>query len=239
MSGSHVRNRVNDAPNRDAQIEQVRAAQRKQNRSQTIAVAALVVALLALVGVVYFQQRQSDSQDKVIGAVSTALEAQRKQFDICKTVDHPETDPACQKPVAPPATTVIERTGIQGIQGVQGIQGIQGVQGVPGRAPTNQEILNAVTTYCGATTQPCTGPAGRDGANGVNGVDGTNGIDGTNGTNGVDGKDGVNGKDGRGIESMSCNDAGQWVIHYTDGTTQTVADSECKTTPPGQVSVTP
>ncbi len=89
------------------------------------------------------------------------------------------------------------------------------------------------------------GRDGRDGRPGADGASGTDGLDGTAGesgptgpagpqgppgVDGKDGRDGVDGEDGRGIDRTDCID-GQWVVTYTDGTTQPVSGSSCVVTP--------
>lgn len=88
--------------------------------------------------------------------------------------------------------------------GKPGAAGNPGADGPPGKdAPkvTDEELLGAaqkaLATYCAAETKPCEGKAG------------------------ADGKDGVNGKEGRGIADTDCQDNGNWLITYTDGTTDT------------------
>ena len=107
------------------------------------------------------------------------------------------------------------------------------VTGDRGPGPTLGQVAVAIQNYCIANgecrgitglhgvdgAQGEGGPAGSDGQTGATGSTGTDGKD---GANGKDGADGTNGSDGRGIASMSCADSGQWVITYSDATTETV-----------------
>lgn len=88
---------------------------------------------------------------------------------------------------------------------------------------------------------PVPGPAGKSGKNGTDstvpgpvgpmGPVGPAGPAGADGTNGTDGKDGAAGV---GIASVTCNVAGRFVIHYTDGTAQAVPGSRCRSSLPVQ-----
>lgn len=73
------------------------------------------------------------------------------------------------------------------------------------------------------------GAEGSDGAAGLDGADGAPGPKGDTGERGPQGEQGPAGPagaDGRGIQSVTC-EGGQFVVTYTDGTTQTVAGSSC------------
>lgn len=98
-----------------------------------------------------------------------------------------------------------------GPRGAAGPSGTPGATGAQGAGPTDTQIASAVAAYCSAHGD-CTGPAGPTGAKGEQGEPGTAGAD------------------GRGIASVDCTGLGvdQLVIHYDDGTDQTVA---CDLTP--------
>lgn len=80
-----------------------------------------------------------------------------------------------------------------GAPGAVGPSGASGAPGAPGPGPTDQQIASAVAAYCDAHGG-CTGPAGPKGDTGV------------------------------GISSIDCEgpSADSFVIHYTDGTEETV-----------------
>lgn len=109
--------------------------------------------------------------------------------------------------------------------------------GKAGKDATQAEINAAVIFYC-ATHDDCEGPqgglgptgaTGETGVKGDMGATGDTGGTGETGDKGATGDTGEAGTDGRGIESMSCDDTtGEFVIHYTDGTSQPVSGSECK-----------
>lgn len=142
--------------------------------------------------------------------------------------------------------------GPPGPQGPQGLPGPQGPPGAPGRqgpigiTGQSPQCLLEPTKCVGPKGAPGSpgspgspgadgkdgtagktglpgpaGPAGKDGTNGVDGAPGKDGVNGVNGTNGVDGKD------GRGIESITCQSDGTWLISYTDDTTSTT-DGPCR-----------
>lgn len=81
----------------------------------------------------------------------------------------------------------------------------------------------------------CRGAAGDDGSSGTPGAAGQDGTDGApgpkgdkgdTGERGPEGPAGPAGSDGRGIQSVTC-EGGQFVVTYTDGTSQPVAGSSC------------
>lgn len=90
-------------------------------------------------------------------------------------------------------------SGDPGHAGVSGQPGQTGDQGQSGPGPTDDQIASAVAVYCSGHND-CTGPAGPKGDTGATGVT------------------------GRGIASVDCTGLGvdQLVIHYDDGTDQTV-----------------
>lgn len=53
--------------------------------------------------------------------------------------------------------------------------GKDGQDGKPGPGPTDDQVAASVAAYCGATSQPCKGPAGQDGTDGKDGADGADG----------------------------------------------------------------
>lgn len=104
-------------------------------------------------------------------------------------------------------TTVIGPRGPVGPQGPEGPRGPQGPQGLPGLGGP----------------QGLPGDMGPQGTAGEQGIEGPEGIQGPQGLPGEDGEDGINGVDGRGIVSTTCPEPeNDWIITYTDGTTETV-----------------
>lgn len=141
------------------------------------------------------------------------------------------------------------KAGARGDQGPQGIPGPQGIQGPPGiQGPRGPIGITGQSPACLLEPSRCVGPKGATGSAGKNGADGTEGpkgdtgatgakgdqgVPGVDGKNGVDGapgapgKDGVDGKDGRGVQSVTCQTDGSWLITYTDGATSTT-DGPCR-----------
>lgn len=93
-------------------------------------------------------------------------------------------------------------TGPAGRPGASGEPGPSGAPGATGPGPSDAEIADAVSVYCAAHGD-CTGPAGPKGDTGSTGP---------------------TGPAGRGIASIDCTGLGvdQLVIHYDDGTSETV-----------------
>lgn len=120
------------------------------------------------------------------------------------------------------------------------LKGDPGPEGPPGPAGTDITGMACVggafvVTYSDGTVESfgdCiaeAGPSGDDGSDGTNGENGADGTDGEPGAAGPSGpageqgpagEDGADGEDGRGITSAKCNDDGDLIITYTDGTTE-------------------
>jgi hypothetical protein len=92
---------------------------------------------------------------------------------------------------------------VAGAPGVSGAPGASGAAGAPGPAPTDAQITQAIAAYCTAHGN-CTGPAGPQG------------------------------DPGRGISSLDCSTPSgktSFVVHYDDGTSQTVQCSASSPSP--------
>ena len=91
-----------------------------------------------------------------------------------------------------------------GRPGTVGPQGDRGPKGEDAPKVTDEELLKAaqqaLAAYCSLDSQPCKG---------------------------TDGKDGQQGERGRGIANVKCQDNGDWLFLYTDGSTDTV-DGPCR-----------
>ena len=96
---------------------------------------------------------------------------------------------------------------LKGEKGDTGATGAQGPQGEKGDT--------------GATGAQ--GPQGEKGDTGATGAQGPQGEKGDTGATGPQGEKGDTGATGVGIQSIAINDNGDFVVTYTDGTTQTVA----------------
>lgn len=104
---------------------------------------------------------------------------------------------------------------------VPGPRGRDGDAGRPGRDGAPGESITGPAGPAGKDGASVTGPAGADGAPGKDGEQGPAGPAGPAGKDGRDGTEGQPGKDGRSITSVSCPEQ-DWVITYSDGTTDTV-----------------
>ncbi|WP_246818698.1 ExeM/NucH family extracellular endonuclease [Corynebacterium sp. HMSC074C01] len=115
--------------------------------------------------------------------------------------------------------------GVDGQDGTDGKDGKDGADGKDGRgieSVTTNDKGEVIITYTDGTTDNLGLLAGPKGDQGEPGHDGDNGAPGRNGENGKDGTDGRDGKDGRGITSVTTDAAGNLVVKYTDGTSETV-----------------
>lgn len=148
------------------------------------------------------------------------------------------------------------KTGARGDVGPQGPPGPAGPQGPVGpEGPRGPIGITGQSPACLLEPTRCVGPKGANGAPGAAGEDGKPGAAGKAGPQGpkgdpgpagaqgdpgpagpqgppgAQGPAGVDGKDGRGVQSMTCQDDGSWLITYTDGTTSTT-DGPCRVPAP-------
>jgi hypothetical protein len=144
-------------------------------------------------------------------------------LDICRQAEDIAEEPT--EPVPGPV-------GPRGPEGEQGPRGFTGEAGPPG--PVGPAGAQGLPGGVGPA-----GPTGTDGADGADGASGESivGPEGPPGPAGPAGADGADGADGRGIVSIACGGDNNWVITFTDDTTQTVA-GPCRF-PPGQEGTTP
>lgn len=101
------------------------------------------------------------------------------------------------------------------------LRGRPGIMGAPGLTGASAYQIARKHGFKGTELQwlsTLQGVDGRDGKDGINGVDGHSGL------NGNDGKDGQN---ARGILSTSCQDNGDWLTAYTDGSTS-ISPGPCR-----------
>ena len=108
--------------------------------------------------------------------------------------------PGLGGPTGPPGPSGQPGVAIDGRDGGSGPQGLPGKDGSPGPI----------------------GPTGLPGPTGVPGEQGKQGDKGDKGEKGDEGKEGKDGENGRGIKEITCNEAGELLITYTDDTTSTV-----------------
>lgn len=113
------------------------------------------------------------------------------------------------------------------------LMGEPGPQGLPGpvgpRGPRGTAGVDGTDGDTGAQGE--TGPLGPPGPNGLVGPTGNQGPKGDTGNTGPKGDTGERGQDGRGITSLTCNEAGELIVTYTDGQSETIALCEPLTAP--------
>lgn len=130
-----------------------------------------------------------------------------------------------EEPAAPPPEERVgdlgDLVGPEGPVGPQGPPGPRGFPGLPGPPGLSGGLGPA-------------GPVGEIGETGVPGEAGQTGETGSAGEPGPQGPPGPAGADGRGLVSITCGDDSNWLITFTDGTTQ-VVEGPCRF-PPGQDS---
>jgi len=178
------------------------------------------------------EQTLSDLAGQVKSAcVANPVDARKVFGDVCGKAQEIDERPVGQK--GDPGAT-----GAQGPQGVQGIQGIQGPPGIQG--PRGPIGVTGQSPQCLLEPSRCVGPQGVAGGRGETGPQGPQGEPGARGETGDQGPAGIQGEPGsdstvpgpqgepgRGIASVKCQDDGNWLFTYTDGSTDTV-DGPCR-----------
>lgn len=169
----------------------------------SVTVAAIVVGFVLLWVLLVASQKSSNEGVTLAQQVQAACDRGEIDAAICKQAD--DTEEAAE--AAP-----------EGVPGAEGKPGPEGPEGSPG--PSGKP-----------------GPSGRPGRDGEDGADGADstvaGPSGATGSPGADstvpgpqGKTGDKGDKGRGVRSIECTDGtGTWIVHYDDGTSQTVSCS--------------
>lgn len=178
----------------EEEIEQFYTRFQRERRRQGIFMLLIsVVMAILLAGGVYLYGRWQDdhrlahARDARIGALETALTAQREQFKDCKNVVASEEE-YCSQPISPPASSIPGPSGPPGRQGLQGIPGPQGPTG-----PTGPRGLKGPKGQNGKTVQGPPGVAGPAGPQGEPGPVGPKGEKGDKGDRGDTGPTGATG----------------------------------------------
>lgn len=176
----------------------------------------LIVLIMALLGVmlaVTFQRVSDTASDLDEARIEMAVaEDIRMSLLNQLALQQTKTDLLADQiqdlgktPVVDPQRVYIE-VPIPGLQGATGLQGPPGEDGKDGADSTVPGPPGADSQVPGPPGPP--GPPGKDGADSqVPGPPGT---------------------DGRGIKSVECNENDKFVVEYTDGTKDTVEDSDCR-----------
>lgn len=123
----------------------------------------------------------------------------------------------CQGPAGKDGATVTGPAGKDGTNatGEPGASGSPGASGAPGRAPTADEISDAVAAYC--ADGACRGATGPAGSKGDTGDTGDTGPAGPAGAAGSDGKNAPT------FTKITCEADGSWTFQLSDGSTLTAA----------------
>lgn len=223
---SHLRSEPEHLPVSDDEIE----ANRQRLRRLTII--ATLIGGACTTGLIIFVLWQTsktlsaeDAQDDLeVDVANLDNENDALASELDQAVEEFEArgiDPPVQE-----SEEIMEDTPpLRGQPGEQGLQGEKGEKGEPGE--------KGETGAMGPTglTGPM-GPAGAAGPSGGQGEQGEQGEQGNDGPMGPVGPEGPIGPAGRGISSTTCNADGQFVVTYTDGTSEVVAGSDCNG--PGQ-----
>lgn len=153
------------------------------------AVAYTYSAAQTLTEQVKINQEKQAKQDAAIANLTTALENQMQQFEVCRNSTPEAPIEGCETPVADEPEDILEDAE------KSDVPVIEGKQGQPGRPPTPEEIGLAVRAFC-ASVNICEGKDGKNGPPGPEGEPGNQGNDGPPGSSGKDGVDGSTGPQG-------------------------------------------
>lgn len=203
-------------------------------RRNKIGLLLVAVILAAILGVVWYLQREHDrghAHAKVLQGQVATLQAQQAQGQnvamqvskACKSNDKVVLQtlgiPCAQASVVAAQPTVTAgapgTNGVNGVNGTNGSAGTNGVNGTNGavgpEGPQGNPGPTGAAGPSGASgTSGTSGADGQDGAAGANGAVGAPGPAGANGVNGEDGATGPTGPagptgaTGNGIQSVSC-----------------------------------
>lgn len=186
----------------------VKRFQREKRRSSiTWAIAAILIALLTLGGIL-MDHKNSDRINGLQGRLSAHELQEKKDAETLASIKLSIKEISAAIERGDSDKSILAR--ISALESLTSKMNIAQysppiIQGIPGKDATPAQIAAAVAAYC-AKHNFCRGPIGKTGATGKTGASGT---DGTNGTNGTDGKDGAS------ISSVSCFAAGTGAIKNT------------------------
>lgn len=188
------------------------------------------------------QQAEITALQSGLAEANARLEAQGEP-----PVPVPETEPGDAPPVVPIAPTQTQILSAFDVWcDLRSCHGSDGEDGDDAPPMTQEQIFAGFTEWC-STDPRCVGEPGRDGADST--TPGPPGrpptaqeilaaVEAVCADGACDGTDGTNGKDGRGVADVECrvaedvpNDGGDWLYHYTDGTTETV-EGPCRVVQP-------
>lgn len=135
----------------------------------TVIVAFLSICVVAAGGV-YLASANTQLRDQVAVAHGDLVASQANAEALYQQLLELGERPEGERPDAVVTPPVAGVPGATGATGPRGFPGVRGASGDPGRAPTSDEIANAVAAFCGANR--CVGPVGPAGAPGSRGSDG-------------------------------------------------------------------
>lgn len=201
-----------------------------RNRSAGLALVGSSVAIFGLLAAVFVCLMVITQLTRANVALSSGLDQQREQFDLCK--GKPASTSGCKVPVAAAPSVIVKQVkvpvkipGVPGADGLQGIPGPRGPQGEAGKqgaqGPQGKPGAPGKPGQAGAVGKP-----GNDGSAPAclsepmqcQGVAGTDGKDGTDGKAGQDGKDGADGAPGPACPPGSAPKSAQIVtIEHPEG----------------------
>ena len=182
--------------------------------------------------------RSSDHDPVKVGFNLATVERADDQLKDCETPEEPDEDPDPSEEARGIKSVTVDDNGhliitytdgatedagkVVGADGKPGKDGADGKDGRGIESVTTNDKGEVIVTYTDGTTDNLGALAGPKGDQGAPGHDGEDGAPGRDGEDGEDGNHGTDGKEGRGIKSVTTDAAGNLVVKYTDGTSETV-----------------
>lgn len=207
-----------------------------------VVLGAITTAVVAMLGLVMYQQGVSAHDREMQQAEITALQAgldeanARLEAGGEQPVPVPSVEPGADPPVIPLGPTQDQiLTAFDIWCDLESCHGSDGEDGEDAPPMTQKQIFTGFSEWC-STDPRCVGMPGAPGADGEDStipgppgrpptpqevLDAVKVVCADGACVGPAGKDGSNGSDGRGIAKTECHTTGDWIITYTDGTAGT------------------
>lgn len=207
-----------------------------------VVLGAITTAVVAMLGLVMYQQGVSAHDSEMQQAEITALQAgldeanARLEAGGEQPVPVPSVEPGADPPVIPLGPTQDQiLTAFDIWCDLESCHGSDGKDGKDAPPMTQKQIFTGFSEWC-STDPRCVGMPGAPGADGEDStipgppgrpptpqevLDAVKVVCADGACVGPAGRDGTNGSDGRGIAKTECHTTGDWIITYTDGTAGT------------------
>jgi hypothetical protein len=185
---------------------------------------------------------RDDARESSTDARKDADAVAGQAAELVECVNDPATTQSDCEDKAAAVETIIKaaKDGAPGVAGPPGSDGQDGLDGADGSNGQDGRTVRGPRGFIGPVgPNGAPGSDGQDGSDGASvvgppgpagppGATGETGSKGDTGAAGSDGKDGADGEPGRGVRSVDCDpDTQQFVVTFSDDTTQVVDGSDC------------